>query len=111
MNPLDDLMLKGISEEWIKPIDIPDTYKFRGFEIPEYMMEGLELYISKGIPPGNFLSAVISNDLAEAVGRADDANIHNLPAYIGYLYNEAPSPCWGSPAKFEAWMKMKREEA
>ena len=111
MNPLDKIMLEGISEDWIKPIDIPETYKFRGFEIPEYMMGGIERYIEHGIEPGDFLTAVICNDLAEAVGRADDTNIRNIPAYLGYLYNEAPSPCWGSPAKFKAWMKMKRVKA
>lgn len=81
------------------------TYQFRGFEIPDYMMDGLDNYINHKIPPGHFLTAVLCNDLWEAVSRADDENVKNLPAYIGYLYNEAPSGCWGSFEKFEAWLK------
>ena len=87
------------------------SYEFRGFYIPERMMGGLTRYIEDGIPPGDFLTAVISNDLAEAVGRADDENIRNLPAYVGYLYNKAPTSCWGSPGQMKRWMKEKREEA
>lgn len=80
------------------------SYTFRGFTIPEYMMGGLTRYIEQGIEPGDFLMAVLENNLRQAVGQADDENIVNLPAYIGYLYNEAPGSCWGSPAKVQAWM-------
>ena len=80
------------------------SYEFKGFYIPERMMGGITRYVEQGIPPGHFLSAVISNDLSEAVSRADEENIKNLPAYIGYLYNEVPSSCWGSPEKMKAWI-------
>jgi len=80
------------------------SYRFREFVIPDYMMEGLELYIEHGVVPGDFLTAVIKNDLAEAVGRADDHNMRNLPAYVGYLYNEAPATCWGSAEKMKVWV-------
>jgi hypothetical protein len=86
-------------------------YTFREFYIPDRMMGGLIRYIENGIAPGDFLTAVICNDLKEAVGRADDENIRNLPAYLGYLYNEAPMGCWGSPGQMKRWMKEKREEA
>ena len=86
------------------------TYKFREFEIPEYMMGGLERYINHGIAPGGFLTAVLENDLKEAVSRADDINMINIPAYVGYLYNEAPSGCYGSPEKVKAWIELKTAE-
>ena len=79
-------------------------YTFREFYIPERMMGGLTRYIEEGIEPGHFLAAVICNDLREAVGRADDENIRNIPAYVGYLYNHAPSSSWGSREKFDAWI-------
>ena len=85
-------------------------YTFREFYIPERMMGGLTRYIEEGIEPGHFLAAVICNDLREAVGRADDENIRNIPAYLGYLYNKAPSGCWGSKTNFVNWLKMKAEE-
>ena len=85
------------------------TYHFRQFHIPDRMMGGLQRWIELGVPPGNFLSAVLTNDLAKACGRADDENIENLPAYIVYLYNEAPSQCWGSVEKVQAWKETKND--
>ena len=80
------------------------TYTFRGMTIPEHMMLAIRRYIDDRVHPGDFLSAVIENDLREAVGRADDDNIRILPAYVAYLYNEAPGPCWGSTANMYSWL-------
>jgi hypothetical protein len=60
-------------------------------------------WIEDAIPPGNFLTAVLSNDLCEACGRADDTNQTLLFAYISWLYSQAPGGCWGSPERFQAW--------
>jgi hypothetical protein len=84
---------------------IDDTYRFRDFYIPLRMMGAIECYVNQGIQPGNFLTAVICNDLQEAVGRADEENMENLPAYVHYFYNEAPGQCWGSREKMVAWVK------
>jgi len=84
-------------------------YRFRGFYIPERMMLAIQRYI-KGEKPGGFLQAVICNDLFAAVGRADEENLTNLPAYIGYFYNEAPSESWGSREKMEAWIEQQNRE-
>ncbi len=82
-------------------------YKFREFYIPDRMMDGIINYIENGIIPGDFLQAIICNDLKEAVGRADDENLGNIPAFVGYFYNEAPSLCWGSKEIMTGWSKMK----
>jgi hypothetical protein len=74
--------------------------------IPERMRGGISRYIDKGIPPGDFLTAVISNDLREACGRADDENRYLLWDYMVFFYNEAPSESWGSPEKMKAWVAM-----
>jgi len=76
--------------------------------IPDHMVGAIERWIEHGIPPGDFLMAVLCNDLKEAVGRADDINVTLLPAYVSYFYNDAPSQCWGSPEKVLAW-KLKME--
>ncbi len=81
-------------------------YKFREFYIPERMAGGIERYINKGILPGDFLIAVLENDLMNALGKADSENIKNLPAYLTYLYNEAPANCHGSPKAVKAWCKQ-----
>ena len=83
------------------------SYEFRGFTIDADMLEGIRNYVDHGIEPGSFLSAVICNDLKAAVGAADYRNIRNIPAFVGYFYNEAPSACWGSNEKMIAWMAAK----
>lgn len=80
------------------------SFAFRNWHIPDSMMDGIRLYVDHGIHPGHFLCAVICNDLAEAVGRADDENIENLPAYVAYFWNEVPSTCWGSVEKMKDWI-------
>jgi len=80
------------------------AYTFRNFYIPNYMMGAIDRYIHKRIPPGHFLTAVITNNLSEAVTRADDTNLSNLPAYVAYFYNEAPSLCWGSERTMKKWL-------
>jgi hypothetical protein len=79
----------------MRRIQVSD-YTFKGFRIRPDMLDILQRYIDHGIQPGSFLTAVICNDLRSAVSYADDENIANIPAYIGYLSNEAPIGCWGS---------------
>lgn len=85
-------------------------YKFNQFYIPDRMMGGIRRYIDQGIVPGEFLCAVIQNDLRETVGRADEENMGNLPAYVAYFYNEAPSLCWGSPKAMQEWIELHEEK-
>jgi hypothetical protein len=80
------------------------SYTFNQYQIRDDMLGAIQRYIEHGIPPGDFLRAVICNDLAEAVGRADEENMANLPAYVAYFWNKAPSTCWGSVDKMKAWM-------
>lgn len=87
----------------------PANYTFRGVSIPERMAPALECWIQHGQIPGEFLQAVLRNDLREAVGRADPGNLVALPAYIGFLYNEAPGGCWGSLENVKAWAARFKE--
>jgi len=84
-------------------------YEFKGFYIPDRMMGAVRRYIDDRRHPGDFLTAVICNDLSEAVSRADDENMRNLPAYVGYFYNEAPSQCWGNKGKMDEWLTRENE--
>lgn len=86
------------------------AYVFRQFFIPVYMMGAIRRYIEEGIPPGHFLTAVICNNLSDAVSYADDVNVANLPAYVGYFYNRAPSTCWGSREKMDAWIAKRQAD-
>jgi hypothetical protein len=85
------------------------TYKFRQYYIPDRMMGGIKRYIEDHVKPGGFLCAVICNDLKEAVGRADEENMENLPAFVSYFYNETDMNCWGSEKKFKEWLENRVE--
>lgn len=74
-------------------------------KLPAHMRGGILRYIEQGIPPGSFLTAVLCNDLKEAFGRADDENTAAMREWVFYLYNYAPTGCWGSPDKFSAWIE------
>jgi len=81
--------------------------------LPDYMVGALVRYFNCHIPPGDFLTAVLSNDLAEAVNRADEVNRHALGDYIIWLYNYAPGRPngWGSPQAVQDWIAYEEEIA
>ena len=74
---------------------------------PGNTVGGAKRWIENAIQPGGFLSAVIENDLREAVGRADDKNIHLLPEIIRWWYNNAPAASWGSFDRCRKWKLLK----
>ncbi len=75
--------------------------------IPKHMRGALEAYVQRGQPPGDFLRAVLCNDLVGAVERADGINMERMYDWACTLYNELPSRpnCWGSPAAVEKWIQ------
>lgn len=73
--------------------------------LPAHMRGAAQRYVEKGIPPGSFLTAVLSNDFKGAFARADDANISAMRDWAMWLYNDAPCGCQGSPESVSAWIK------
>jgi len=63
-------------------------------------------YVLRGVPVGDFLAAVVTNDLHEAVVRADPDNRVLLREYVGWLHNEAPTLCWRYPKAIALWAKV-----
>ncbi len=82
------------------------SYVYRGIVLPEHLEASLRRYAQDHRPTGGFLEACISNDLAEAVRRADEISLGAISAVVAWLYNEAPAACWGSHEKAVAWVKM-----
>lgn len=78
------------------------------YGIPEYMHDGVILYIVHGIRPGDFLSALFSNDLMESFGLADAHNTLAMHSWVKWIYNEAPATCHGSPGQVEKWLSVTR---
>ena len=72
--------------------------------IPQHMQGAIKRYILNGIPPGNFLSALLQNDFMAAVGRADEDNAAALKGWAMFFYNYIPSGSYGSPDAYAAWI-------
>ena len=80
--------------------------KMAEYGIPERMQGAIIRYYERGLPPGDFLAAVIQNDLKEAVGRADDENVRLLKEYVMWFYNWAPAGSWGSLRNYVDWLEQ-----
>lgn len=72
----------------------------------DYVKSSLDDWAEIACPVGGFLTAVLENNLVEAMGRADMSNRHSLFSIVTYAYNELPADCWGSKEKVEAWRKL-----
>lgn len=94
---------KNQTEKWLWDAYTAEQVKDPDL-IPELTLSVLWRYVKSGIPTGSFLEAVLSNNLKHAVMTADAYNTVALVAIVAYIYNFVPSPCWGSPEKYQAWI-------
>ena len=65
---------------------------------------GIQRYVKDRICPGDFLCAVLRNDLKSAFAYADAHSIETMHSIVAWCWNGIPSVCWGSPEKFDAWL-------
>jgi hypothetical protein len=72
--------------------------------IPERMRTPMVEYVRNRKRPGDFLTAVICNDLKGAIGNADKENSELLRLYVMWFYNIAPADCQGSKEKMNTWL-------
>ena len=79
--------------------------------IREDIKEALDAYANHGHSLGHFLTAVVENDLMEAMARADSYNRATLFQICSYIWNELPSSCHGSPEEVQAWYASFEEGA
>ena len=79
-----------------------DYYKDK---VPIHLLEALVRWGKKECITGDFLGAVLSNDLMEAIGRADDDSMASLKYIAMFIYNELPRDCHGSKDIVSQWAK------
>lgn len=84
---------------------ISDYYRDR---IKEDTILAFEDYINKGVPPGDFLYACLTDSLTKAVGSADLSNQRAIVDIAYLMYNELPSCCWGNKDKVDRYLNFKR---
>lgn len=75
-------------------------------DVSEPTKTALFNYLNKRQCPGNFLTAVLTNNLIEAVQYADEKNTTSLPNLVKWLYQNAPMACWGSDEAVEKWLNQ-----
>lgn len=71
--------------------------------IPERIKSAILNHVRRGQECGHFVTAVLENNLKEAVGGADEECIVKLREIVGFCYNKIPSTCWGSPEIVKEW--------
>lgn len=67
-------------------------------------IESINNYVTKGWEPGSFVTAVMENNLMEALGQADMGNRLAIFEICEYVYNDTPATCHGSPEKVREWL-------
>lgn len=80
---------------------------FEGSIVPEHTRQAISDYYYHRLPPGGFLTAVLSNDLSGAVMRADHWNKHRLVDIVVWMHSNMPTVCWGSPEAVKDWLAQK----
>ena len=74
--------------------------------IPDRILKSLHRYSTDHVPTGDFLRAVLSNDLFGAVRRADDESLKAIGEICKHVYNELPAECWGSREVVAKWIEQ-----
>lgn len=71
------------------------------------IIDTLEHYVGNRRPTGDFVRAVLENDLLGAFERADNINKHDMLWIVSYVYNHVPSCAWGSKQRVKDWLDRK----
>ena len=77
--------------------------------IPKKTLAGLQEYGTNHRHPGDFLLAVLENNLAGALGTADPENLAALYDIVLYAWNHLPLQCHGSREAVREWLKNRSE--
>lgn len=68
------------------------------------IIKAIENYVNYGVTT-DLIEAVASNDLREAVSRADDSNVRHMRELVQIFVNYCPFLCWGTPGVVRSWKK------
>lgn len=78
--------------------------------LPAHLRGGMQRYLEEGMLPGQFLQAVLKNDLAGTFSRADHESQAALVDIVAWLHMECPGTAWGNEEKMLAWAKERAGE-
>lgn len=86
----------------------PEVFLLAVRKVPHYMQDRVRDYVSLGVPPGDFLRAVLENDLRMAALRADKDNRAALYEW-GCVLDTLPLRIWGSKEKVDRHISICRQ--
>jgi hypothetical protein len=75
--------------------------------IPHPIYLGIRNYLVYRRPAGDFIMAVLRNNLHEALVWADYANMESLPVIVHFIYWFVPGNSWGSDERVKNWLDGK----
>jgi hypothetical protein len=70
--------------------------------------DNLACYLRDGTVPSGVLSAILANDLLNAVARADHTTMAHLRSIVQTLFTYVPREAWGSDQKVDDWLRRFR---
>jgi hypothetical protein len=78
--------------------------------VPTHLQSGLLAYLTERRPTGDFLKAVLENDLAQASLReSPGGEASGLRPLVVFLHNYVPPNAFGSPAVVQQWLENQDE--
>lgn len=84
---------------------VPPTNEYK--RLPYLVQQSLTTYLIEGNPfIGDFLHAVLCNDLFKACDNADAEAMGCLKDLTLTIFNRLPYDCWGSKEKVKAWQDL-----
>lgn len=73
--------------------------------LPDVSQEALKNYFLYALPPGGFLTSLLSGDSwTDVIARADHWNKPLLGKYLEWLVEYAPAGSWGAPDVVDNWL-------
>ena len=66
----------------------------------------LDSYVDAQVDPGGFLTAVLANDLQDAVDRADGWSLWHIRWICRHVWSRLPSVCHGSRDAVKDWLQL-----
>lgn len=73
--------------------------------LPDMSQEALKNYFLYALPPGGFLTSLLSGDSwTDVIARADHWNKPLLGKYLEWLVEYAPAGSWGAPDVVANWL-------
>ena len=73
--------------------------------LPDMSQQALKNYFVHALPPGGFLTSLLSAQTwIDVISHADHWNRPILHEYLNWLYQFAPEGSWGSPSIVADWL-------